>query len=113
MARIENLALQIRQGDDIVIDHAQCSDTRRRQIQQQRGTQTTATDNENFRLEKTLLSFLAYFGQKDIARVTQAIVAGVAPRWRRSLFDPWRHTCAFCLNTRHSSVVLILTKAAA
>ena len=71
---VDDLALQIGQRDDIVIDHAQRADAGGRQIHQDRRAEAAGADHQHGRLLQRGLAGAADFAQYDMAGVALELV---------------------------------------
>lgn len=66
---VDDLSLQIGQGNHIVIDHAERADTGSGKIMQHRSAETAGPDNQHARPLQPLLAHAADFRQQDMALV--------------------------------------------
>jgi len=71
---VQDLALQIRRVDDVHVDDAEGSDSRRREVQGRRRSEATRAEQEDLRLEQPLLTGLADLGKEDVAAVPDALL---------------------------------------
>jgi hypothetical protein len=67
---MQHLALQIREGNLVVVNHAKGADTRRRKVKENRRTQSSGTDYQHTRALERSLTRPADFAQDDMASVT-------------------------------------------
>jgi hypothetical protein len=84
---VDDLALQIGQRDDVVIDRAERADASRRQIHQDRRTEAAGADHQHGRLFQGGLPGAADFAQNDMAGVAFEFVGrqhGRSISWRGS-----------------------------
>ena len=66
---MNDLALQIGQRHDVVIDHAQGADTGRREIHQRRRAEAAGADHQHGGFLQRLLAGPADLAQHDVARI--------------------------------------------
>ena len=85
---VDNLALQIGQRDDVVIDRAERADTGGRQIHQDRRAEAAGADHQHGRLFQRGLPRATDFVQHDMAGVTFEFVGRQHGRVLPSLANP-------------------------
>ena len=67
---VKHLPLQVRQRHDIIVDHADRADTRRRQILDRRTANPASTDQQHMAGKQLRLPRAANVAQHDMAGVT-------------------------------------------
>ena len=67
---MDDLALQVGEVDNVVVDDADGTDPGGGQIEQQRRAEAAGTDHQDLRAEKARLAFAADFLQQDVTGIT-------------------------------------------
>ena len=73
---VGDLALEVGQVDLVVVDDADCADSRRRQVQYQGRAEPARADDEDSRVSEFGLTDPADLGQEDVAGVAVEFVVG-------------------------------------
>ena len=73
---MDDLALQVRQRDRVVVDHAERADAGRRQVHQQRGAEPARPDHQHARPFQRGLARPADLAQHDVARISFQFLGG-------------------------------------
>jgi hypothetical protein len=68
---VNDLALQVGQVDDIVIDYRDPADAGRGEVERGRRAQAAGADDQRMRVEDALLAFDAQCVEQDVAAVAQ------------------------------------------
>src|SRR6185503_7482920 len=84
---MNDLALKIREIDDIEIDDAELADSSRAQVQRQRRTQSTRADAQHLRGLQFLLPLERDLWHDQVTAVTQYLVVIQFDRARGGFFD--------------------------
>ena len=74
---MNDLALQVGQIDDIVVDHADGADAGGCEIEQQRRAEPARADHQNAAFQQLGLADAAHFRQHDMPRVAVKLFFGV------------------------------------
>jgi len=72
---VEDLALEVRQVDDVEVDDADRADAGGREIERGRGSEPAGADQQRLRLEEPLLALRADLGDQQVAAVALLLVA--------------------------------------
>jgi hypothetical protein len=67
LRRVDDLALEVRRVDGVVVDDPECADTRGREVEGRGRAEAAGTDQENARVEQPLLALLADLGDEQVA----------------------------------------------
>ena len=71
---VQDLALQIREVDDVVVDDAERSDAGRRQVERRRRAEAAGAEQQHFGGEQLCLSGLADLGKHEVAAVATELL---------------------------------------
>ena len=74
--RVDDLALQVGEVDDVEVDDAERADTGGGQVQRQRRAEAAGADAQHARGLQLLLALHADLGHDQVARVAQDLVVG-------------------------------------
>jgi hypothetical protein len=77
VGRVDDLALEVRDVDDVVVDDAEGADAGRREVQRGRRPEPAGAEQEHAGVEELLLAGLADLGQQEVARVAGALLGRV------------------------------------
>ena len=73
---VDHLPLQVRQRHDVIVDHPERADARRRKIQQYRRAEPAGADDQHPRALERSLARPAHLAQHDVARVAFEFLRG-------------------------------------
>ena len=74
IGRVQDLPLQVRRVDDVVVDEPDRTDAGRRQVEPRRRAQPARAEAQHLRLQQLRLPRLTDLGQHGVARIAQALV---------------------------------------
>ncbi len=74
VGRVDHLALQVGQVDDIVVDDPQRAHPGRRQVQRSRGAEPAGAEQQDLRVEQLLLAVGPDLGDQRVTRVALALL---------------------------------------
>ena len=80
LARVDHLALEVRQVDLVVVDDPERADAGRGQIQRRRRAEAARAEQQHLRVEQLLLALGPDLGEQQMARVALALLGGQRPR---------------------------------
>ena len=66
VGRVDDLALEVGQVDDVEVDHADRANARGRQVEGRRRTETARADQERLRVQQLLLPLGADLGDEEV-----------------------------------------------
>ena len=66
---MQDLALEVREVDGVVVDETDRADTRGREVHRHRGAETTGTDDQHARVQELALSGATDLVEDDVPRV--------------------------------------------
>ena len=72
--RVDDLALEVRDVDHVVVDDAERADARRREVERGRRAEPAGAEQQHLRVEQLALAVLADLRQEEVARVALALV---------------------------------------
>ena len=73
---VHDLALEVGEVDDVVVDHADRPDPGRREVEQGRRTEPAGADDENPRGAQPALTVAAEIGEQQVPGIPRALVRG-------------------------------------
>ena len=80
VGRVDHLALQVREVDDVVVDDAERADAGRGEIQRGRRAEPAGAEQQDLRVEQLLLALDADLRDEHVARVAVALLCGERAR---------------------------------
>ena len=80
LARVDHLALEVRQVDLVVVDDPERADAGRRQVQRRRRAEPAGAEQQHLRVEQLLLALDPDLRQQQVARVALALLGRQRPR---------------------------------
>src|SRR3954449_9455369 len=80
VGRVDDLALEVRDVDHVVVDDAQRAAAGRREGERRRGAEPARAEQQDLGVEELLLALLADLRQQEVARVALALLGRVRPR---------------------------------
>ena len=80
VGRVDDLALEVGDVDDVVVDDAERADAGRGQVQRGRRAEPAGAEQQHLGVEQLLLALDADLGQQEVARVALALLGREAAR---------------------------------
>ena len=74
VGRVDDLALEVRQVDDVVVDDADRADARGGEVQRGRRAEPAGAEQQDLRVEQLLLALGADLGHEHVAAVALALL---------------------------------------
>ena len=71
---VDDLALEVREVDHVVVDDAERADAGRREVERGRRAEAAGAEQEDLRVEQLLLALDADLGEQEVARVALALL---------------------------------------
>ena len=76
VGRVDHLALEVGEVDDVVVDDPERADAGRGEVQRGRRAETAGAEQQDLGVEQLLLALDADLGDQQVARVALALLGG-------------------------------------